>query len=466
MLEDLIYEWKDIGFALIVAGVCPAIFLYAALSMRREARAARHWRKTTGTVVTSRVEARLQKPNDAGLAGLPLVEYEFKIDDRSYRGWGIYAGSTSSAHGLTNVREQYPVGAQVIVRYNPADPRQAIMECELPQGEILAGCLLLLAIGMPLAWLLLNYDFLQENVVLVIVCSVVPVALMVVMIAKVWEIRAARHWLQTTGTVVTSCVESRKKTPGDNDSDSAVVNSPNVVYEYKVDDWSFRCGRITIGERTSEYELESILDRYPVGAQVIVYYNPADPQQAVLERDVPASTFWIGGGCVLTSIVVPLVAILIYKFALDWFDGGAIILSAMGLATLGLAIAYTAMSAQASAWPIARGRIVAADVDAFLARPHRRRTYFKPSVLYVYEVNGRQYLGDRIRIATVISSTIPGLARRTAAMYPVGMEVDVHYNPKKPSESVLHPWSLWVAFPWLIVMGFLFGLWWSLAGAN
>ena len=257
----------------------------------------------------------------------------------------------------------------------------------------------------PAMWEDLIFDW--TDLVLVLIGGGACTVLLYVAIGILREARASRRWPQTTGTVLTSCVESRKKTPGDNDSDTAVINSPNVVYEYQVNDQSFRGSRIDLGQRTSEYELESILDRYPVGAEVVVYYNPADPQDAVLERDAPAGTFWIGGGCVLFSIAVPIIAILIYYKAIDWLDGGAIVVGGMGLATLGLAIAYTATSAQARRWPTTRGRIVFAGVDEFRSR---RRTHFRHSVRYTYEVNGRQFLGDRVHLAAVISSTIPWLA--------------------------------------------------------
>jgi hypothetical protein len=465
MWEDLIFEWKDVAFALIIGGVVPGVLLYVALGILREARAAQRWAKTTGTVLTNRSAAREGQPYTDDVSNLPLLEYEYKVGKRSFRGWGIYVAS-SGAHELKRISERYPVGAKLNVRYNPVDPQQASLEGDVSQSELLGRVLLAISLGMPFGALLLFYHVLSERTIFMVVfCSVIPVGLIIVLIAKYRQIRAAERWPQTTGTVITSCVESRKQMADNIDSDTAVTNSPNVVYEYKVHDQSFRSGRITIGERTSEHELESILDRYPLGAQVVVYYNPADPQEAVLQRDVPASTFWVGGGCVLFSIIVPVVAILIYNFGLNWFDGGAIVLGGMGLATLVLSIAYTAMAVQATQWPTTRGRIVAADVEAFRQRPRRLRTYFKPSVLYTYEVNGRQYLGDRIVIALAVSSTIPWLAGRTTAKYPVGSEVIVHYNPTKPSESVLHPWSWWVAVPWLILVG-LFGFGWALGGAK
>lgn len=462
MWEDLIFDWTDLLLVLISGGAC-TVLLYVAIGILREFRTSRRWPQTTGTVISSRVEARQKNPHDAEVASLPLVEYEYKIGAGSSRGWGIYVSVTSSEHGLKRVRERYPVGGQVIVRYNPADPRQAMLEGDVSESGHLGGFLLLLSVGMAVVALLLDSNAMLRNVIFMLIFySVVPVGLMVVMIAKYREIRAAQCWSQTTGTVLTSCVESRKKVPGDNDSDTAVMNLPNVMYKYQVNDQSFRGSRIDLGQRTSENELESILDRYPVGAPVVVYYNPADPQDAVLERDVPAGTFWIGGGCVFFSIAVPIIAILIYYKAIDWFDGGAIVAGGMGLATLGHAIAYTATSAQASRWPTTRGRIVFAGVDEFRSR---RRTHFRHSVRYTYEVNGRQFLGDRVHIAAVISSTIPWLAWLSAEKYPVGMEVDVHYNLQKPSESVLHPWSLWGAVPWLIFVG-LFGLGWALGGGK
>ena len=94
------------------------------------------------------------------------------------------------------------------------------------------------------------------------------------------------------GTVITSRVVSRTTNEhGANNSD--LTNTPLVEYEYQVNDQSFRGDRIMIGGGKSEVELEYVLGRYPLGAKVVVYYNPADPQQAVLERGIPATGFGV-----------------------------------------------------------------------------------------------------------------------------------------------------------------------------
>ena len=62
-----------------------------------------------------------------------------------------------------------------------------------------------------------------------------------------------------------------------------------------------------------------------------------------------------------------------------------------------------------------------------------------------------------------MSATLPGFARRTAAHYPVGSEVEVHYDPQNPGESALHPHSRWHYVPWLIAAG-MFALAWAGVG--
>ena len=114
------------------------------------------------------------------------------------------------------------------------------------------------------------------------------------------HLRQARRWPSTAGTVIASGVQARQKKPGDpgyNFGDAEVSNEPRVEYQYRVGKRKYRGRRITIGEKTSGFELEAILARYPVGAAVTVYYDPANPQTAVLERDLPAGVWWAGVGC-------------------------------------------------------------------------------------------------------------------------------------------------------------------------
>jgi hypothetical protein len=311
---------------------------------------------------------------------------------------------------------------------------------------------------------------------MLIVCGVIQVAMLVAGGIYVWMVRATRHWLPADGKVITSRVVSRKRREH-GDSNTDLTNTPLVEYEYKVNDKSFRGDRIMIAGGISEVELDYVLGRYPLGATVVVYYNPADPQQAVLEREIPAYRLRGCGITLLLPFGVPLAAILIYNYAARWLTAvGAVdwlrafvaaspyaaCFGGVGLAILGYAFILIVMAVRASAWPVTRGRIVSAGVDRISSLDADSTDRFKPSITYAYEVNGRRYGGGRVTVAIPFGSNVSWLSRRTLAKYPVGTDVDVHYNPKNPRESVLHPWSGHVV-RLLIAAGFL-AVAWAMAG--
>jgi hypothetical protein len=88
----------------------------------------------------------------------------------------------------------------------------------------------------------------------------------------------------------------------------SVGNVPDITYLYTVDGVERRGKRISIGEiKADSPEVEAALDRYQVGRTGPVFYNPAKPDEAVLERDPPASPgamYAIAGGLVLVGLVV------------------------------------------------------------------------------------------------------------------------------------------------------------------
>jgi len=300
---------------------------------------------------------------------------------------------------------------------------------------------------------------------MLIVCGTIQTAMLVALIVYLSFVFATRRWLQTTGTVITSRVVSR--TTREHGANSDLTNTPLVQYEYQVNGKTIRGDRIMIGGGKSETELERVLGKYPLGAKVIVYYNPADPQQAVLER-FSARTLCGCGVLMLFPFGVPLVAIGIYNLTADWVSAAwtaapyAVCFGGVGLAILGYALILIVMAVRASTWPTTRGRIDSAGVDTITSLDADSSDRFKPSITYVYEVNGRKYRGGRVTVAIPLSSNISWLSRRTLAKYPVGTLVDVHYNPKYPSESVLHPWTAGHAVRLLIAAGFLV-LAWALA---
>src|SRR5687767_11420087 len=100
---------------------------------------------------------------------------------------------------------------------------------------------------------------------MLVVCGTIQGALLAIAIVYFWMVFATRRWSQTTGTVITSRVESRRA--GHSGSYTELSNTPLVEYEYQVNDQTFRGSRIMIAGGQSEVELESVLGRYPLGAK-------------------------------------------------------------------------------------------------------------------------------------------------------------------------------------------------------
>jgi hypothetical protein len=159
----------------------------------------------------------------------------------------------------------------------------------------------------------------------------------------------------------------------------------------------------------------------------------------------------------MAILVAALSAVFLYREAEAWLKprvanpsraGLVAVLSFMGLGCTLVALAISLYARRASKWPVARGRVIRSEVEEDPSAESDSVTY-KAAVTYTYEVNGLTYQGDRLTLGTM-SSSPRGFALRTTAKYPVGSEIQVHYNPLKPAESVINPRSWTHLIPWLI----------------
>lgn len=90
---------------------------------------------------------------------------------------------------------------------------------------------------------------------------------------------ASQSWPTTDGTIVsTRLMGSRFR---EYDGDYYTHLDAYIRYEYAVDGVSY--SSLSINSIDSPFYPEDVADRYPVGMDVYVYYNPNDPAEAVLE---------------------------------------------------------------------------------------------------------------------------------------------------------------------------------------
>ncbi|NWF69370.1 MAG: DUF3592 domain-containing protein [Chloroflexi bacterium] len=131
--------------------------------------------------------------------------------------------------------------------------------------------------------------------------AVVPfviVALVLVVIALRSRAAAAasRGWPSVVGTVLASQIEMRRS------GNTGRTPHPVVIYSYAVDGKQYTGNRISFGGSLGGSMIAyRKIEQYPAGSSVSVYYNPANPADAVLEQTSASGTLllWIAGIIIL-----------------------------------------------------------------------------------------------------------------------------------------------------------------------
>ena len=105
-------------------------FIYRRSKMRDAAKqAAQDWSSTMGVVITSTVQV---KRGYKSRSEIPVVVYQYQVDGKPYTGQVIKAGEQFFSVRIYGAEQKtvarYPVGAQVMVHYNPANPQESALE--------------------------------------------------------------------------------------------------------------------------------------------------------------------------------------------------------------------------------------------------------------------------------------------------------------------------------------------------
>lgn len=114
---------------------------------------------------------------------------------------------------------------------------------------------------------------------------------------------ASQGWPTTQGQIIEARIAESTST--DSDGDTSTSYSPAVKFTYRVAQQEYTGNKITFGfiQGHGNYKkAQAVLAHYPLGAQVNVYYDPANPADAVLERKAGGSTI---------SLVLGIIFILI-----------------------------------------------------------------------------------------------------------------------------------------------------------
>jgi len=96
---------------------------------------------------------------------------------------------------------------------------------------------------------------------------------------------ASKAWPSVMGQVVESHVQAGWSE--DSDGDRHRSYSGEVTYTYQVNGQTFTSNQVSFGAKASHRKPEpaqAMVNAYPTGRGLPVYYNPSNPAEAVLER--------------------------------------------------------------------------------------------------------------------------------------------------------------------------------------
>ena len=116
----------------------------------------------------------------------------------------------------------------------------------------------------------------------------------------------ALNWPTVLGIVTRSEIERRESSDEDGTSYSY---TPNIEYEYQVGGQNYSSKQVAFGGFSgtgSQKPAEKVVYKYPLNDSVSVYYNPANPHEAVLEQKLGSGA----KGALIGGIILIVVSLL------------------------------------------------------------------------------------------------------------------------------------------------------------
>ena len=100
--------------------------------------------------------------------------------------------------------------------------------------------------------------------------------------------RRAAQWPEHPCTILSAQVDSHS-------SDDGTTYSPKIRYQYSLDGKDFESERYSFLKFSSGHKwAKRIVDQFKPGTNSVCYYDPDDPNTAVLNRDFSGRQFWFG----------------------------------------------------------------------------------------------------------------------------------------------------------------------------
>jgi hypothetical protein len=146
----------------------------------------------------------------------------------------------------------------------------------------------------------MDFNFLLTAGIIVFVLFILNAIFLAVIYFMRKKMAEVSQWPSTMGTVMMSTIDRRSSSDG-------YTDYPVVQYSYQIGGQAYQSTKLAPGPEMGGTGMEKVVERYPAGAQVMVFYNPQNPSDAVLEKKAPAQwLMWlllVIFDCVLCGVI-------------------------------------------------------------------------------------------------------------------------------------------------------------------
>ncbi len=258
------------------------------------------WPKAECQIIRSNVretDSRGRKTGDFYIN----VEYQYAFKGQNFVSdqFRLRAAAYQDYGKVERLVQGFPTGARTTCYVNPKQPAEAVLE----RGSLLFPALIFFplifvgigAIGIYSAWSPSSRTAIESRPIsdrasgargkglamgVFALFAIVGMGMFYgITVRTSLMVLKARNWPTVTCTVVSSQVRTHSGNHGS-------TYSVDVLYAYRMNGRDYKVNRYGfMGGSSSGYAgKQAVVSRYPPGARVICYVDPADPTQAVLER--------------------------------------------------------------------------------------------------------------------------------------------------------------------------------------
>jgi hypothetical protein len=298
-------------FLLIILAGFAGLLAFATVYKYVEVRIASRWPSVPGRVLSSRVVQRRAggvggDEKDVELRNFAEVTYEYEVQGRKQRANRVSIGEDPGNFQVEETLAKYPQGASVRVYYNPTKHGEAVLERDVPEGAFKFMFWLvfgLVAVGLTLIFgteQLIGYLKMVlpagRNVSLAVMLGFMGLFALLIALASSREAKNTQNWKSTWGRIESSGVEKFQTLSESSGGGQRwqTMQRAQVIYTYNVNGHEYRGDKVAEGWKSSAsfgYFARRAAAKFAEGEPVEVFYDPANPSRALLDRRLKGGGF-------------------------------------------------------------------------------------------------------------------------------------------------------------------------------